>query len=56
MPERKAVAAATRGRYQRAAKKEKGKILDQFIELTGYHRVYARAVLRMVEKDCQGAA
>ena len=46
MAERKAVTAATRSRYQRASKKEKGKILAEFIELTGYHRVYARSVLR----------
>lgn len=50
MAERKAVTAATRSRYQRASKKEKGKILNEFIELTGYHRVYARSVLRMVER------
>ena len=50
MAERKAVTAATRGRYQRASKKEKGKILGEFIELTGYHRVYARSLLRMVER------
>jgi Integrase core domain len=50
MAERKAVTAATRGRYQRASKKDKGKMLDEFIELTGYHRVYARSVLRTVER------
>src|SRR5215813_13502579 len=48
MAERKAVTAAIRSRYQRASKKEKGKILAEFIELTGYHRVYARSVLRTV--------
>ena len=48
MAERKAVTAATRSRYQRASKQEKGKILKEFIELTGYHRVYARSVLRTV--------
>ena len=50
MAERKAVTAATRSRYQRASKKEKGKILAEFIELTGYHRVYARSVLRTGEQ------
>jgi hypothetical protein len=49
MAERKAVVQATARRYQRANKKKKGKILDEFIELTGYHRVYARAVLRESE-------
>jgi hypothetical protein len=48
MAERKAVTAAIRSRYQRASKKEKGKILAEFIELTGYHRVYARSVLGTV--------
>ena len=50
MAERRAVTAATRSRYQRASKKDKGKILDEFIELTGYHRVYARSVLRTVAR------
>ena len=50
MAERRAVTAATRSRYQRASKKEKGKILAEFIELTGYHRVYARSLLRMAER------
>ncbi len=57
MAERKAVTAAIRSRYQRASKKEKGKILAEFIELTGYHRVYARSVLRTGERKlCPGAA
>jgi len=33
-------------RYQRARKREKKEILDSFIELTGYHRVYAAWLLR----------
>jgi len=31
-------AEAVRGRYCRASKKDKGKILDEFIKVTGYHR------------------
>lgn len=33
-------------RYRKASKKEKGKILDEFRELTGYNRKYAGRVLR----------
>lgn len=29
---------AVRGRYSVALKKEKGKILDEFTKVTGYHR------------------
>ena len=29
---------AVRERYLRASKKEKGKILDEFVSVTGYHR------------------
>ena len=50
MAERKAVTAAIRSRYQRASKKEKGQILAEFIELIGYHRVYARSVLGTGER------
>jgi hypothetical protein len=39
-------AAAVRSRYQRGSKSERGRILDAFCEATGYHRVYARALLR----------
>lgn len=56
MAERKAVTAATRSRYQRASKKEKGKILAEFIELTGYHRVCAVGVTDSRAKACPGSA
>ena len=46
MAERKAVVKATARRYQRGLKKEKQKILDEFVALTGYNRCYARRVLR----------
>jgi integrase-like protein len=46
MAERKAVMKATGERYQRGRKKEKQKLLDEFVELTGYNRSYARTVLR----------
>src|SRR6266581_2729545 len=46
MAERRAVVKATARRYQRGRKKEKQNILDEFTELTGYNRSYARTVLR----------
>ena len=46
MSHRRAVAAATAARYQRARKKEKGKILRQFVELTQYSRAYGARLLR----------
>ncbi len=46
MKERKRVAEMTAGRYRRARKKEKTVILNEFVELTGYGRSYARLVLR----------
>ncbi len=36
-----------RGRYLKADKKEKGKILDEFIKVTGYHR---KAAIRVLTK------
>ena len=36
---------ALRGRYLRAGKKEKGRILDEFTQVTGYHRKGAIRVL-----------
>ncbi len=44
--ERKKAAAIVSPRYQKARKKEKGLILDEFTNLTGYGRRYASYVLR----------
>jgi hypothetical protein len=44
--ERKKAAAIVAPRYRKARKKEKGIILDEFTELTGYGRRYASYVLR----------
>src|SRR5947207_8551066 len=46
MKARQEATNATAGQYRGASKKEKGKILDQFIATTGYSRWYARLVLR----------
>jgi hypothetical protein len=46
MKERKRIAEATAGRYRKAGKKEKGVILNEFVELTGFARCYAALVLR----------
>lgn len=46
MGERRAVTKAFAAGYRRARKREKGKILDRFVEATGYHRKYAAWVLR----------
>ena len=46
MKERRRIAEATAGRYRKAGKKEKGVILNEFVELTGFARSYAALVLR----------
>ena len=46
MTERKKATAVVAVRYQKARKKEKGIILDEFTKLTGYGRRYASYVLR----------
>lgn len=51
MKERKAVTRKVSERYRRARKKEKGVILDEFIEITGYNRKYASSVLRVAGTD-----
>ena len=35
---RRELVAAIRGRYQTAARREKQKILDEFVAVSGYHR------------------
>jgi len=46
MTQRKAVTRELAKKYTGARKKEKGKILDDLIDLTGYNRSYAARVLR----------
>ena len=50
MKERQSVTAVVAGRYRKAGKKDKGQILDEFSQLTGYNRSYAAWVLRNVGK------
>lgn len=45
MNERKAVTNELARRYQRATKSERGRLLDQFMQLTGYNRSYASHLL-----------
>src|SRR5437899_62885 len=46
MNERRAVTAVMVARYRRASKKQKGRLLDELIALTGYNRWYAVGLLR----------
>lgn len=41
---------AVRWRYLRGTKKDKGKILDEFTKVTGYHRKAAIRLLHQVNK------
>lgn len=50
MREKQAVTKKLALKYKRARKKEKGKILDNLIELTGYNRSYQARVLRQKAK------
>jgi len=47
MRQKKAVTKELRDRYQKASKKEKTMMLDEFIRLTGYNRSYAARALRI---------
>jgi len=46
MQERKTVTKALAEQYRRGSKGRKGKLLDEFVEATGYSRCYARRLLR----------
>lgn len=46
MKQRQAMTQQWAATYQKASKKERGKILDHFTESTPYHRAYAAWVLR----------
>lgn len=50
MREKQAVTRKLSMHYKKARKKEKGKILDELMALTGYHRGHARRVLRQWSK------
>lgn len=40
------LAAGWHGRYLRAGRRERGRLLDEFVALTGYHRKYATGLLK----------
>ncbi|RLB31776.1 MAG: hypothetical protein DRG87_01465 [Deltaproteobacteria bacterium] len=46
MGQKKAVTKEVVSRYQISSKKAKGKVLDEFIQLTKYKRNYASWILR----------
>ena len=50
LKERRAVVREVSKRYKKIKKKDKGKILDEFVNLTGYNRCYAAYLLRIYEK------
>jgi len=51
MHERKSVTKVTAARYQKATKKEKKAILNEFVQLTSYNRSYATFLLRSPGKQ-----
>jgi len=48
MKEKKALTAEIQNRYNKATKKAKSRILDEFCQVTGYNRVYAARMLRLM--------
>jgi len=54
MRQKKAITRELRKRYQKARKKEKTVILNEFIQLTGYNRCYACQVLNVKKEKVLG--
>ena len=54
MKERKAVTAVMVARYCRMSKKQKGRLLDELVALTGYNRWYAVGLLRGDGRSSRG--
>jgi hypothetical protein len=54
MKERKAVTAVMVARYRRMSKKQKGRLLDELVALTGYNRWYAVGLLRGDGRSSRG--
>ncbi len=44
---KKAITSVTHKKYTKATKRQKSKILDEFINFTGYSRTYAARILRL---------
>ena len=51
MRTRKILVTKLLDRYRRSGKKAKGKLLDEFVALTGYNRCYARRILRQGHRE-----
>src|SRR5262245_13877462 len=56
MKEKQAVIRVQGQRYRQASKKEKGRILDEVVRLTGYHRWYAVSRLRLQDQQIRVGA
>lgn len=50
MKQKRALSWVVRNRYQKSSKKEKGRILNEFLANTGYNRSYARRILGSLKK------
>jgi len=50
MKEKQSVSAVLRKRYRKSGKKEKGKILNELVAITGYNRSYARRLFNSLKK------